>query len=258
MPVVARARERFNWPLFFVLWGAALAGILANVPYLLWLLGHDPKLPYIPLPLFVVNQLLANGLLIAVFIWLGLRCAKPIHLGAPLIEGWLAGRGVGPRIWAIVGSATLMGAAVAVLVTAADLWIFLPRLPRLSQLGSPPAWAGFLAAFYGGIYEELLLRLGVFSILAWLLWQIGRRPEGPSITVLWATNVVVALLFGLGHLPATKHAVSLTPLVVSRALLLNGLGSLVFGHQYWQRGLEAAMLTHFTTDIVADVLANIW
>ncbi len=257
MAAVPRAPERFNWPLFLVLWAGALAGILANIPYLLWLLGHNPKIPRLPLPLFIVNQLLANGLLIGLLTALGLRCARPIHLGAPIIEDALAGRSVGPRVRAIIGPAVLIGAAVAIAITAADLWVFLPGLPRLNQVGAPPAWAGFLGAFYGGIDEELLLRLGVFSIVAWLLWRIDPRPEGPTALVLWETNVVVAVLFGLGHLPATTQVLPLTPLVVSRALVLNGLGSLAFGYQYWRHGLEAAIITHFTTDIVADILANI-
>ncbi len=254
---MARTRERFNWPLFLILWAAALAGILANVPYLRWLLDHNPKVPRVPLVVFIVNQLVANGLLIGLVAALGMRCARPLHLGAPILEDRLAGRSAGPRLREIIGPAAAIGAGVAIAITAADLWIFGPRLPRLHQVGTPPAWAGFLGAFYGGIDEELLLRLGVFSIVAWLLWRIDPRPDGPGALVLWETNVVVAVLFGLAHLPATVQVLPLTPLVVSRALVLNGLASLAFGYQYWRHGLEAAMIAHFTTDIVADVLANI-
>ena len=256
MPSVAPARERFDWPLFLVLWAAGLAGILANVPYLRWLLGHNPEIPHVPLFPFIINQLLGNGLLVGLVTALGLRCARPLHLGAPILEARLAGWSAGPRLREIIGPALLLGSAVAIAVTAADLWIFLPRLPRLHQVGAPPVWSGFLGAFYGAIDEELLLRLGAFSIVAWLLWRIDPRPEGPSAIVLWETNIVVAVLFGLSHLPATTHVLPLTPLVMSRALVLNGLGSLAFGYQYWRHGLEAAMITHLTSDIVADILAN--
>ena len=257
MASVARTRERFNWPLFLVLWAAALAGILANVPYLRWLLDHNPKVPHVPLSLFIVNQLVGNGLLVGLVTALGMRCARPLHLGAPILEDSLAGRDAGPRLKEIIGPAVLIGGAVAIVITAADLWIFLPHLPRLHQVGTPPVWAGFLGGFYSAIDEELLLRLGAFSILAWLLWRIDPRPEGPGALVLWETNFVVAVLFGLAHLPATAQVLPLTPLVASRALVLNGLGSLAFGYQYWRHGLEAAMITHFTTDIAADIFANI-
>jgi hypothetical protein len=257
MAVDARAGERFNWPLFLVLLAGALAGLLANTPFLLWLLSHNPKLPRIPLPVFIVNQLVVNGLLIGLVTALGMRCAGPIRLGAPIIADALAGRSVGPRLRAIIGPAVLIGASVAIVITILDVWVFAPHLPRLHQVGAPPVWAGFLGAFYGGVDEELLLRLGVFSIVAWLLWRIDPRPEGPTALVLWETNVVVAVLFGLSHLPATTQVLPLTPLVLARALVLNGVASLAFGYQYWRHGLEAAMITHFTTDIVDDILANI-
>ena len=65
----------------------------------------------------------------------------------------------------------------------------------------------------------------------------------------------VAVLFGLGHLPATAAMVPLTTLVVARALVLNGLAGVVFGWLYWRRDLLAAMVAHFSADIVLHVLA---
>lgn len=100
------------------------------------------------------------------------------------------------------------------------------------------------------------MRLGLFSLLAWLLAKIIHTPEGlPTAGVLWGVNFTVAVLFGLGHLPATAALVPLTPLMIIRALLLNGLAGLVYGYLYWKYGLEAAMLAHFTSDIVLHVIA---
>lgn len=47
----------------------------------------------------------------------------------------------------------------------------------------------------------------------------------------------------------------LTGLVVTRAIVLNGLAAVIFGHLYWTRGLEAAILAHFSADIVLHVVA---
>ena len=100
------------------------------------------------------------------------------------------------------------------------------------------------------------MRLGLFSLLAWLLGKISRTPEGvPSPLAFWLANILVAVLFGVGHLPATAMLVPLTPLVVTRALLLNGLAALVFGHLYWKRGLESAMLAHFTADVFLHLIS---
>ena len=83
------------------------------------------------------------------------------------------------------------------------------------------------------------------------LSKSGEDPSGlPSVKALWAVNLIVAILFGLGHLPATAFVFPLTSLVVTRAIVLNGLGGLVFGYLYWTRGLEASMLAHLCADIV--------
>jgi membrane protease YdiL (CAAX protease family) len=46
----------------------------------------------------------------------------------------------------------------------------------------------------------------------------------------------------------------LNPLVITCALLLNGLGGLAFGWFYWKQGLESAMTAHFSADVVLHVI----
>ena len=60
-------------------------------------------------------------------------------------------------------------------------------------------------------------------------------------------------MFGIGHLPITADLMTLTPLIVFRALLLNGIGGVIFGWLYWKKGLESAMIAHFSADIVIYV-----
>jgi membrane protease YdiL (CAAX protease family) len=43
-------------------------------------------------------------------------------------------------------------------------------------------------------------------------------------------------------------------MVVTRALLLNGIAGLAFGWLYWKRGLEMAMIAHFTGDFILLVV----
>jgi membrane protease YdiL (CAAX protease family) len=42
----------------------------------------------------------------------------------------------------------------------------------------------------------------------------------------------------------------LTSLVIVRAIVLNGIAGLVLGWLYWKRGLESAMIVHFTADLM--------
>jgi membrane protease YdiL (CAAX protease family) len=112
-----------------------------------------------------------------------------------------------------------------------------------------------LASFYGGIAEEILLRLLVMSFFVWLGHFVSKTIDGkPTAAVIWIANILAAVFFGLGHLPTTAMLVPLTPLVVTRAVVLNGLLGIGFGWLYWKRGLEAAMISHFSADIVLHVL----
>jgi hypothetical protein len=55
-------------------------------------------------------------------------------------------------------------------------------------------------------------------------------------------------------LPATAALAPLTPLVVLRAVVLNGLVGVAAGYLYFKHGLESAMLSHFSADLVLHVL----
>jgi membrane protease YdiL (CAAX protease family) len=95
----------------------------------------------------------------------------------------------------------------------------------------------------------------MMSFFVWLGRFLSKTAAGtPSDAVFWIANVLAAVLFGLGHLPATSLQVPLTPLVVTRAVVLNGLLGIVFGWLYWKRGLEAAIISHFSADLVLHVL----
>jgi len=110
----------------------------------------------------------------------------------------------------------------------------------------------------GGINEKVLLRLFMMSLLAWLGYFISHTPEGKSIVaVFWIANVLAAVLFGLGHLPATSLLLPMTPLVVLRAVVLNASVVFVFSYLDFTRGLESAMLSHFSADIVLHVIFSI-
>lgn len=111
---------------------------------------------------------------------------------------------------------------------------------------------GLLASFYGGIVEELQLRLFLMTLLLWLVARV--RGRMPGNTTFWLAILLAALLFGVGHLPAAAHIWGLDTIVVLRTLALNAVVGIACGWLYWRRGLEMAMLAHFSADLVLHVL----
>jgi membrane protease YdiL (CAAX protease family) len=250
---IGSARTPYNWRLLAILVAAILVSQILVTPYQLAILGES--LRFSPLLLIGWAQwTVIFGIIAAI----GLAVAGRIGLGLPFLESWLAGRPDWLRVRKFVLPAVLTGVLVGIVIKGLDAVVFLPRLPEVAQSGlkEPPAWAGFLGSFYGGITEEILMRLFMLSLFAWIGRFVNRTPEGrPGLGALWVANVLVAVLFGLGHLPTTAAAgVPLDALVITRGIVLSGLGGLVFGWFYWTFGLEAAMVSHFSTDIVAQVI----
>jgi membrane protease YdiL (CAAX protease family) len=241
-----------NWRTFWTLTAAGVVGALAILPAVLT--AQADLLKDIPVPLWVVLplQTLQNAVLIGVAVAVGLWLGGKTGLGAPLVDAWLGGARVRGRLARILLPSLASGLVVGAAVIALDEVVFSPRIPQPALNLSPtPFWQDLLAGLYGGITEELLMRLGLFTVFAWLFAKLSRAADlRPSTKALWGANFVVAILFGLGHLPATAYVMTLTPLVVLRAVALNGIAGLTFGYLYWKRGLESAMLAHLTTDVM--------
>ena len=122
---------------------------------------------------------------------------------------------------------------------------------------------GVLASiFYGGIIEEVMIRLFFMALLSFVIWKLFFRkyPEGqvPQKVHIIA-NIVAALAFAAGHLPATVGIFGgLTPLIVVRCFLLNGIGGYLFGEAFRKHGIGYAMIAHAMAHIVKFVLFAIF
>ena len=259
-------RRPFPWRLWGILVAAILVSVILVTPYALSLQQYSLQNAQLPMPLYLLLPLqwAQTTILYGLVAALGLLIAGRIGLGLPFLESWLAGQPDWARVRRFLLPAIAVGALAGVAIVLLDVDIFGPQLAAdLAQQGQTatptlraPVWQGFLASFYGGVTEEILLRLFVLSLFAWLGGFVNRTATGrPGLAALWIANIIAAVLFGLGHLPATVAAgLPLDALVITRAIVLNGLGGLAFGWFYWTYGLEAAMVSHFSADLVLHVI----
>jgi len=59
----------------------------------------------------------------------------------------------------------------------------------------------------------------------WLVGKVGpARADSPNLGRLWIIKAVIAIGFGLAHLPNWSTMTTLTPLVVGVVVLLNSEG----------------------------------
>jgi hypothetical protein len=284
--------QAYPWRLFWFLLVAEVLAALAIIPIAKEMLGAvlvKIERPAIPLPLLILIGAIQNLALLAITLWLGLKLSRRLGLRMPLLEAWanekplpspqaergwgrggrltnptpspspLAGRGASGanlRLAPILNSGLLVGLVVGIIILSC-LLLLAPRLPNLPFVIAArlPIWKRFLACFYGGVYEELFTRLFLLSAIAWIVNRTWRRPTPQlSNSAFWFANIFTAIAFGLGHLPSASLFMPITALVVVAALLLNGIAGIAFGYLFRTRGLEAAMIAHFTADFVIYVV----
>lgn len=239
-----------------LVWGAlAAVSVVAVLPYLLQTIPGAAERITLPLPVLALLQATQAFVLLGLLSFAGLRMGHRAGLGSPLLQAWLAKQ---RPAWSRLrpGHAVALGALAAAAIVGAG-FVLDPLLPHplhpVADTGAGrSALNGLLASFYGGIAEELQLRLFLMTFVVWLLARFGRRQ--PQSASYWVGILIAAVLFGIGHLPAAAALWGLDGAVVARTLLLNGIAGIAFGWLYWKRGLEMAMLAHFSADIVLHVL----
>ena|SRR5437588_3587469 len=243
---------------FVILFAAALVGGLAVMPYSLRLLkasGQSTPLK-LSVPMLLLLSFLQTSVLFAIAVGVGLLTAHAIGLGAPCVEAAIAGTGSMQAVARMLPTALALGVLGGLVLLLLDL-LFLRHLPEalLDAARKTSLWENFGASFYGGLNEEFLMRLFGLSVLAWLLSRAWHTASGlPTNAIFWIANVIMAVIFGLGHLPAVKTLLGrITPLVLTRTLLLNIPIGLVCGWLFWRYGIEAAVVAHFAADIVYHV-----
>lgn len=251
------------WKKFTPLFAAGAAGVIALVPSISTLVERQmeriPNPPSIPLPVLTALSLVQPTLLLAGAVALGAALAPRLGLRSHIVEKTVANQPLLPALKAELPLAATLGVLGFGAIAILDL-LFRPLLGTAAQALSAyqqhATVFGVLGALlYGGITEELLLRWGLMTLLVWIGWRVAQRGQGlPRPALAWSAIVLAAVLFGLGHLPATAMLAPLTPLLVTRAILLNGVLGVVFGWLYWRRSLESAMLAHAVFHVCATIV----
>ena len=239
------------WKLFFILVIICIITALLVMPYSLALTSSDIKIT----PVILLLTAVQNLVLFAVAVFLGLFLSKRIGMGLPIIQGILEGKNQSKEIKFLLKPSVGLGVLAGALIVLLSI-LFNRLIPEFQNLEvSVPAWKAFLASFYGGIAEEVLLRLFLVSLFVWITFKIKKTVDGqPASIGIWLSIVLAAIFFGLGHLPATAQITPLTGFVIARAIVLNGVGGIIFGWLYWKKGLESAMIAHFSADIVLHII----
>jgi membrane protease YdiL (CAAX protease family) len=219
-------------------------------------------------PLLAASAAANSLVLLAVACLIGTYAAPRAGLQSFIADRAETGDGVWQRLRPQVRLSVALGVGGGILIVLLDVALapFVAQDLPQSAVGTTDSALLDVVAYapvrflYGGVTEELLLRYGLMSVLAFGGWVLtGRRSSGPGPGAMWVAIAASAVLFGVGHLPALAQSVELTPALVARTVLLNAIAGVLFGWLYWRRSLEAAMVSHaaFHLPLVALSIAAV-
>ena len=165
----------------------------------------------------------------------------PLGFGTPL--NLALGRG-----WKrSLGLAVAIGLATPPVILLLDRLLFAGvSMQRVRAFIAQPLATRIAIVSYAGITEELVFRVIISTLAAWLAWLVVRR----EAVAVWIGIAVAAVLFGLAHVANLANV----PHPYLRAIVLNGIAGVVLGWLYWRRGLEWAVLAHLIADSVMYLL----
>jgi hypothetical protein len=248
--------QKFSWKEYQILVFAGMVGVLGGLPAVWSVMEKTASLSKVPVQLLAAGQLIQSTFWMFLTVGIGLILASKTGLGAPILKGYLAGEQVGTKFRSHILPSVLLAFFATMIVTVLDRLFFLPGMPGFSSaISQISGWKGILASFYGGITEEILTRLFFVTLLAWIVSRFNHTDHGkPSAAAMWIAILTSAVVFGLGHLPITLASTPFSMIVLARAVLLNGIYGTLFGYLYWKRGLEASVLSHFTSDLLIHVI----
>lgn len=244
---------------FLVLTAMGLLGVASLVPIVREQLETVPleDLP-VPVDALAAVALFQSAVLVAIAVAVGLATAPKAGLTSLVVDRLRGGERAWPRLVPQLPLAVGLGLVVGAAILALDA-VLLPLsglADELAEAAMDPVTRLVMGLLYGGITEELLMRWALVGLLVWLPWRFAGsrgRDGGATPGVVWVAILVVAVIFGIGHLPALSNMVELNAALIARTVLLNAIGGVVYGWLFWRRSLEAAMVAHGSTHLAFAV-----
>lgn len=244
-PAIAEAIPRRSWRFLLLLVGIGAVGIASML--------------FAPL-----EQLLPSGLEVPRALLMLQPAILVVGLSA---AGWWAAPKLGldaPALGALADGGDWIGALRPMLLPAIAGGLLCAFCIALFGFATADLLAGRAQAIelplatrmlYGGTVEEIIFRWALMPLVALGLCRLSAG-RGTALAV---ANLVAALLFAAGHLPAILMAVPMAPAwLVPAVMAANTAIGLICGWLFVRRGFEAAMIAHALAHLFSVPLMVLW
>ncbi|MCX6120006.1 MAG: hypothetical protein NTX44_00100 [Ignavibacteriales bacterium] len=215
---------------FFYVWIAAFIAILFYIPALPKLVPAHVHLPY-SMNTFILLQIVVFFISATIFAASGAYLTPRIGFRAYLAEISIKKK----DFWIVLKRQFFYGAPIG-LAGAIVAYFIAPDF--ISYLTMVP----FLTRLFGGVFEEVIMRWGLLTIIVWILWRIFQHGIGiPKKLLIYLCIFLSQILFACGHTPALINFGITNP---AWSIFTIFIVSLPWGWLFWKHGLESAFIAH--------------
>lgn len=230
------------------------AAAVISVPHLLEVTPMRADAPDVAREIFAVSHGLQAAFLMSLLAFLGIRMGHSTELGAPLLHGffnlrhsskvqrsWLADSAL---LGALIAAVSILALVLAGRYLSAQIDVHAATSAHVSSSNA------LLGTIYGAISAEVQFRLFLLTLL---VWAATRLSSVPARSWFFLAALTAALLSAFANgLVAPRPGDEMMPLL--GPALLDVIGGLAFGWLYCKRGLEMAIVAHFSANCVTYVL----
>lgn len=210
----------------------------------------------------MVISLIQVAIMAFVTSFIGLKLSRATNLNNGLLR-YIYSEKEGMSKYKINSKSLIISIVAAFLLAGAmilsEKFIWAPKIPEVGETTHSFDLLYLLSGMiYGGIFEEVMLRLFFMSLITLILYKLFARNKAKNdipLIIYWISIFIAAVVFGLGHLPATLVTFgNVNGFIIMRMLLMNGIGGVVFGYLYWKRGLEYSIIAHMFAHVFMQLV----
>jgi branched-subunit amino acid transport protein len=231
----------------------ALIGLVASalaVLYQMPLLSEDMKQEIITqvgsIEVMVLIAMVQGAILTFIAAFIGLKLAGKVNLKVNFKYDKQA-----------MILSVLIAFIVALIIVGSDRFIFAQYMPNTSAGYNFSFMYLAVGLLYGGVIEEVLVRLFLMSLFVWAFkLLLARHNDMGNIPawIYWIAIFLAAALFAALHLPVTLQTIGNSFPIILRCMVLNGIGGIGFGYLYWKKGLSYSIVAHASTHVFMQVI----
>jgi len=222
-----------------ILWLLCIVGAWAILPYVYYTGIIPSSTSYITL---FLSSTLQSAILYGIICWISFLVVNQVDLFPFRISSVYND---------IVKPGIIWGTLTGLILFTADRLVF---GSSIFANASPPFWTGIVASIYGGINEEVTMRLFLLTSIYFGLTKLFKGNLRYRSYFIWIAILMTSLAFGAAHLSFAAKMAPLSTYEVIRVLSLNGIAGIIFGWLYYRKGFWAAALAHFIADLVIHAI----